>query len=146
MYEIKARMLQPPAARSDGYGLDHDIQIAIINGDERNLAHYPCAIELDDFAALLQQPTNAERIALYKSLIIQYYNAAVPSPIIPQAPSSLSNLPAWDAYYDALDAYETQLAADVAQAETLATQATSWIEGLGAFSGWPFDFVLQEAS
>ena len=143
---IKARMMRGPEGRTDGGGVAHDMWIAWVDDEEdKNLVHWPCIIPLEQFTALLQPMTSAARVALYKTLILTYYNAQVVPLEAPTPPYSLSDLSLWDAYIDANEAYITELAQRTQDASTLAAQATAWIEGLATFTGWPFDFTLQNA-
>ena len=145
-YTIKARMTQPPEGRADGYGIDHNIFVRIIDGDNDDpVLHLSCPIPLDEYKELLEVGS-AARTALYRQLIIDWYGTiAVPIPA-PQPPSGLSDLAAIDDYWDAKKAYDAQKESDVAECATLASQATTWIELLATFDGWEggFDFTLQE--
>jgi len=149
MRTIKAKMLGPPTTRNDGGGLDHDIKVDFLDAEDNdvNRAHAVFPIPVDEFAELLEPTlTKSARITLYKAKIMQFYGAGVGSLEIPTRPVGLNNLSAWDAYGDAMDAYDAELASRTAQAMTLAAQATSWIEGLEGFEGWPFAFVLQQGN
>ena len=116
------------------------------------------------FSELLNPMSITERANLYRSLIIEFFGV-IPTPPIspptrpskPQWPTTgLSDLEAVQQYYEALDYYDTlmeqyqldyeswedEVAVYVEEANTLASQATNWIENLASFKGWPFDFVL----
>lgn len=146
--EIRSKLLNAPTARSDGFGIDHNIVITWINAEDAEIeaAHLPCPIPLADFATLLSQMTNAQRSALYKSLIRANYGATAHSPEIPQHPANLDDLSEWDTYADAKEDYDTQLAQNVSDATSYAEAANNWIQSLPSFDVYPFDFVLQEAS
>jgi len=162
-YRIKARLQSPPVGRGDGAGVDHNMFVDILDVEDIPVMHLPCIIPIADFETLLEPMNNAARVALYKSLIIEYYgNTAVPydfptEPVAPTPPSSLDDLQAIADYFDAKKIYNVEhpawqttvsaLQADLLDtSSSLATTATNWIENLSAFDGWPFDFILQAAS
>ena len=98
-YTLKARMQLPPVGREDGAGVDHNIFIAVLDEEiDNNILHWSCVIPTDRFDDLLESLTNSERIALYKTLIIEFYGKqSTPynfedAPISPTPPSSLSDL------------------------------------------------------
>jgi len=143
---IKAKMSGPgPTARSDGGGIDHDMWVAWVDAEDndRNVAHASCPIPNDRFAELLEPMNDTARAALYKALIIEFYGSGVDPLRPPTQPSGLDPLSAWDAYLDLKDAYDAELAARIAEATTMAAQATNWIENLASFERWPFAFTLQ---
>ena len=147
MYEILAR-LNKVEARSDGYGIDHDmwIRVNIVDGENTTTLtiHNPCPIPLERYRQLIQVPAN-QRVALYKALIIEFWNTGVVVPQSPSSPTNLSNLTQLDDWADAVEAFNTQKASDIADCATLAGQARTWIESLPGFTSWEagFDFTLQ---
>lgn len=144
---IKAKMAGPPQGRTDGAGIDHDVWVAWLDvGDnDVNVGHTVFPIPNARFAEPLESMPNGERVALYKSHIMEFYGAGATERLIPpDQPVGLDDLSVWDDYLDEVDAYNAELAARTADAESMATAATNWIEGLGSFEGWPFSFVLQE--
>lgn len=145
MRTIKAKMTGPPSPRTDGGGIDHDIWVAWVDAEDNdiNVAHASCPIPNDRFAELLEPMTDAERKALYRALIMEFYGAPVDPLRPPRQPAGLDDLAAWDAYLDEKDAYDAELALRTSHAATMADAATDWIEGLSSFEGWPFSFVLQ---
>jgi len=147
MRTIKAKMTGPPVARTDGAGIDHNIWVAWVDAEDadQNVAHASCIIPNDRFAELLQV-TTAQRTALYKALIMEFFGVGVVPLVPPMQPGGLNDLSAWDAYLDLKDAYDAEKAARTAEATTLATAATNWIENLAAFEVWPFSLVLQEGT
>ena len=143
--QIKARLVSAPQPRTDGYGLGHNMFVAVGDND---VMHLPCVIPLERYAELLAGGMSEFEIGeLYKALIIEFYNVGVPSPTIPQPPSGLSDLGAVEDYFDTVEAYEAQRDQNVADATTYANIADNWIRSLSSFTGdYPFDFVLQSAS
>ena len=148
MRTIKSKMTGPPTPRGDGAGIDHDMWVAWVDAEDNdiNVAHASCPIPNDRFAELLEPISNAERVALYKVLIIEFYGMGVDPLRPPRQPAGLDPLSAWDAYLDLKDAYDAELATRTADAMTMADAATTWIESLGSFTGWPFSFTLQTGS
>ncbi len=142
---IKAKLASPPTGRVDGLGVDHDVWVAWVDSEDNdvNVLHGTFPIPNDRFAELLESMSNTERAALYKTLIMEFYGTFAIPLVAPQPPGGLSDLDALEDYLDAKDAYDTELASRTAEASSMAAQATTWIEGLTAFDGWPFLFVLQ---
>jgi len=145
---IKAKLMGPgPQPRTDGGGIDHDIFVAWVDPADQdiNVAHTVFPIPNARFAGLLAGGlTNEQRTTLYKALIMEFFGMGVVPLVPPVPPAGLNDLAAWDAYLDEKDAYDAALAALTADATTMATAATNWIENLGTFTGWPFEFVLQQ--
>lgn len=144
--KIKAKMTNPPVGRTDGAGIDHDMWIAWVDTDDNdvNVAHATCVIPNDRFSELIAPMNNAQRANLYRSLIMEFYGSMAVPLMRPTQPSGLNDLSAWDVYLDDLDAFNTELATRTADAVTMSAMATTWIENLPVFDGWPFSFVLQE--
>ena len=143
MRTIQARMVSRPQARSDGAGLAHDMWLRYVKVDDSiGLQHKTIVIPAAVYATLLDLG-RADRVALYKTLLATYWNEAPVAPTRPTLPSAITDLALVEAYIDLLEAWEAQVAALVAQSETLATQGGNWIESLAPFTSWPFDFVLQ---
>ncbi len=145
MRTIKAKLASPPTGRIDGAGIDHDVWVAWENeaGDDVDFLHATFPIPLYDFIGLLVPMTDGARVSLYKSLIAEFYGTFAIPLVAPQPPSGLNDLEAVDDYLDARDAYRAELAVAVESSAIIAEQATTWIEGLSGFEGWPFSFTLQ---
>lgn len=146
--EIRAKMMSRPQARNDGGGLDHDIFVSFIDPDAKDIdiAHLTCVIPLDRFKALAPTMTVTQRANLYKALIKEFYGVPANPLVPPVAPQGLTNLTIWETYLDARDVYNAALKLRISEEQALATQMSSWIEGLAAFKEYPFPFVLQAAS
>ena len=145
MRTIKAKLASPPTGRTDGAGVDHDVWVAWVDSEDNdvNVLHGTFPIPNDRFAELLLPMNDTVRATLYKTLIMEFYGSFAIPLVPPQPPSGLSDLDALEDYLDAKDAYEIELANRTAEASSMAAQATTWIEGLAAFDGWSFPFVLQ---
>ena len=142
---IKAKMARPPLGRVDGTGIDHDIWVAWVDSEDNdvNVLHASFPIPNDRFSELLQPISNAERSALYKALIVEFFGSFAVPLVIPQPPMGLSDLDALEDYLDACAAYNENLAALTLDASSMAAQATTWIEGLANFENWPYSFILR---
>jgi hypothetical protein len=142
---IKAKLASPPTGRNDGSGVDHDVWVAWVDSEDNdvNVLHGTFPIPNDRFDDLLAPMSDTARADLYKALIIEFYGSFAEPFIGPSPPTGLSDLDALEDYLDAKDVYDMELASLTAEATTMATQATTWIEGLAAFEGWPFPFTLQ---
>ena len=142
---IKAKLASPPTGRVDGAGIDHDVWVAWVDSGDNdvNVMHATFPIPNDRFADLLQPMGDGARGELYKTLIVEFYGSFAIPLVPPQPPSGLSDLDALEDYLDARDVYDAELASRNEAAATMAVAATTWIEGLGSFKGWPFPFTLQ---
>ena len=142
---IKAKLASPPTGRVDGAGIDHDVWVAWVDSDDNdvNVLHATFPIPNDRFAELLVPMSDGARADLYKELIMEFYGSFAIPLVAPQPPSGLSDLDALEDYLDAKDAYDIELADLMAEASSMVAQATTWIENLGTFEGWPYSFTLQ---
>lgn len=145
-YKIDAVFVTQPEGRSDGYGVDHLMELTYylpVNGDEREIQLFSgtCAIPLSVMDDIKNAPAN-QRVALYKQAIQDWLYITPTAELSPPIPSFF-DYEQYDEFIDKLIIYEQNLANNINDAIAMAVLADNFIRSQTGFTGYPFHFTMR---
>ena len=146
-YKIDARFTSAPQGRTDGYGVDHPIELyyylPVQDQDDRQIQLYAgtCVIPLSVMDEIKNAPAN-QMVALYKQAIQDWLYA---TPVPEQQPPmpAFFDYDQYDEYIDQLVIWEQNRQNDVADCLSMATLADNFIQSQDSFNGYPFNFTMR---
>ena len=141
-------ILSEPAGRTDGVGVDHQIEMWYflpIEGEDEDLPvpleMKTLTIPLADMEAI-RDASSGERNARYKQAIEDnMYFQPVAEPMPPKV--TFFDYDEYDAYIVELQDWTARKVTNVGDCATLATLADNYIRSLATFTEYPFEFEMR---